>query len=261
MRSGTMFENQSAIIAGGAGGLGSATARRLVELGFGVVLVDIDAVKAHELVQELGPKALFVEGDLVDDQVVHDAVAAAKTLGPLFAAIAATGVVIRAGRTVEVDGAMLSKEVMRSNFELHVLGPFNLARIAAATMATNEPDVDGQRGVIIQTASISAYDAQTTMVPYAAAKGGVAAMVLPMARDLAPLGIRVNAIAPGAFGTPRLTDPTIQAMLVRDNAFPGRVGRPDEYASMVEAILRTTYLNAEVIRVDGGARLRADMMR
>ncbi|QFG22886.1 SDR family NAD(P)-dependent oxidoreductase [Actinomadura sp. WMMB 499] len=253
------FEGRSAIIAGGAGGLGSATARRLAELGFGVVIVDIDTDRAQALVSDLGAKAAFVPGDTIDDDVVDRAVAAAGELGSLFAAVSATGVVIRAGRTVEADGTLLSKDVMRANFDLHVLGPFNLARIAAAAMARNEADNDGQCGVIVQTASISAYDAQVTMVPYAAAKGGVASMVLPMARDLAPLGIRVNAIAPGAFGTPRLSDPKIRALLARDNVFPKRVGHPDEYATVVEAIVRTPYLNAQVIRVDGGARLRGDM--
>ncbi|MEU2201669.1 SDR family NAD(P)-dependent oxidoreductase [Isoptericola sp. NPDC019482] len=253
------FEGRSAIVAGGAGGLGSATVRRLAELGFGVVVVDIDEDRARALVRDVGPRAVFVAGDTIDDDVVERAVDAAGELGSLFATVAATGVVIRAGRMVEEDGTLLSKDAMRANFDLHVLGPFNLARIAAGAMGRNEPDSDGQRGVIVQTASISAFDGQATMVPYAAAKGGVASMVLPMARDLAPRGIRVNAIAPGAFGTPRLTDPQIQAMLVRDNTFPKRVGHPEEFATLVETIVRTPYLNAQVIRVDGGARLRADM--
>jgi NAD(P)-dependent dehydrogenase (short-subunit alcohol dehydrogenase family) len=140
-----------------------------------------------------------------------------------------------------------------------VCGPFNLARLAAAAFAANEPDVDGQRGVIVQTASISAFDGQMTMVPYAAAKGAIVSMTLPMARDLAPFGIRVCAIAPGAFETPRLSSPQVQQLLVRDVTFPKRIGQPDEYASLVEQIITNSYLNGEVIRIDGGARLSPKM--
>jgi NAD(P)-dependent dehydrogenase (short-subunit alcohol dehydrogenase family) len=253
------FEGRSAIVAGGAGGLGSATVRRLTELGFGVVVVDVDGTRAQALADELGGRVSAVVGDTVEDDVVAKAIGAASELGSLFVAVSATGVVIRATRTLEEDGTLLSKEAMRANFDLHVLGPFNLARLAAAAFAHNEPDEDGQRGVIVQTASISAFDGQTTMVPYAAAKGAIASMTLPMARDLAPLGIRVNAIAPGAFATPRLSDPRVQALVTKDNTFPQRLGRPEEYATMVEAIVRTPYLNAQVIRLDGGARLGAEM--
>jgi NAD(P)-dependent dehydrogenase (short-subunit alcohol dehydrogenase family) len=141
----------------------------------------------------------------------------------------------------------------------HACGPFDLARLAAAAFAANEPDADGGRGVIVHTASISAFDGQVTMVPYAAAKGAMVSMTLPMARDLAPLGIRVCTIAPGAFATPRLSSPRVQQLLVRDVAFPKRVGNPDEYASLVEQIVTNPYLNGEVIRLDGGARLSPQM--
>jgi NAD(P)-dependent dehydrogenase (short-subunit alcohol dehydrogenase family) len=150
-------------------------------------------------------------------------------------------------------------DTLLANLRLHVCGPFNLARWAAAAFADNEPDADGQRGVIVHTASISAFDGQVTMVPYAAAKGAVVAMTLPMARDLAPIGVRVCAVAPGAFATPRLSSPAVQALLVRDVAFPERVGRPEEFGSLVEAIVRNPYMNGAVIRLDGGARLRPDM--
>src|SRR5206468_9583786 len=140
-----------------------------------------------------------------------------------------TGVVIRSPRLVDGDGNVMPKEVLEANLAVHVMGPFNLARLAAAAFAGNAPDDDGQRGVIVQTASISAFDGQVTMVPYAAAKGAIASMTLPMARDLAPIGVRVCAVAPGAFATPRLSSPHVQELLVRDVLFPKRVGRPDEY--------------------------------
>ena len=153
----------------------------------------------------------------------------------------------------------MPKDVLLANLELHVVGPFNIARLAAAAFAENDPDDDGERGVIVQTASISAFDGQATMVPYAAAKGAIVAMTLPMARDLAPVGVRVCAIAPGGFLTPRVSSPDVQKLLLEDVLFPKRLGRPEEYALLVEAIVRNPYLNGEVIRLDGGTRLSAEM--
>ena len=194
-----------------------------------------------------------------DDDAVAEAIEAARALGTFGIAVSATGVVIPSQPLVGRDGSLLSVEALLANLELHVCGPFNLARLAAAAFAQNSPDEDGQRGVIVQTASISAFDGQVTMVPYAAAKGAIVSMTLPMARDLAPLGIRVCAIAPGAFATPRLASPQVQELLVRDVVFPARVGHPDEYASLVEHIVTNPYLNGEVIRLDGGARLSPTM--
>ena len=211
------------------------------------------------LVDELGGRASWVAGDSNDDDVVEAALDAAERLGTPSVAVSATGVVIPSQPLLARDGSVLSKDALLANLELHVCAPFNLARLAAARFARNEPDDDGQRGVIVQTASISAFDGQVTMVPYAAAKGAIVSMTLPMARDLAPHGIRVCAIAPGAFATPRLSSPAVQALLVGDVLFPKRVGQPDEYASLVEAIIRNPYLNAEVIRLDGGARLGPDL--
>jgi NAD(P)-dependent dehydrogenase (short-subunit alcohol dehydrogenase family) len=250
---------RSAVIAGGAGGLGSATARRLHSRGVGVVVLDPDGDRASALVAGLGSDADAVIGDSNDDDAVDWAIASAGRLGTFSIAVSATGVVIPSQPLVGRDGSVLSKESLLANLELHVCGPFNLARLSAAAFSSNDPDPDGQRGVIVQTASISAFDGQVTMVPYAAAKGAVAAMTLPMARDLAPLGIRVCAIAPVAIATPRLSSPQVRDLLVRDVAFPGRIGEPDEYASLVELIVTNPYLNAEVIRLDGGARLSPRM--
>jgi 3-hydroxyacyl-CoA dehydrogenase / 3-hydroxy-2-methylbutyryl-CoA dehydrogenase len=249
------IKGRSAIVAGGAGGLGGAVVRRLVAAGAAVVVLDPDHDRASALVAEVGPNVATVEGDSNDDEAVGRAVASAQGFAPFSIAISATGVVIPSHPLVDADGSVLSKDVLRANLDLHVTGPFNLARLSAAAFLANDPDGDGQRGVIVQTASISAFDGQRTMVPYAAAKGAIVSMTLPMARDLAPYGIRVCTVAPGAFLTPRLSSPAVQELLVRDVAFPKRVGDPDEFASMVEQIVTNPYVNGEVVRIDGGARL------
>jgi NAD(P)-dependent dehydrogenase (short-subunit alcohol dehydrogenase family) len=253
------LDGRSAVIAGGAGGLGSATVRRLIAQGVAVVVLDPDAEKASVLTSELGNRVAAVIGDSNDDEAVGEAISAAQAFGTFSIAVSATGIVIPSGRLVGRDGSPMPKETLLANLELHVCGPFNLARLSAAAFATNDPDDDGQRGVIVQTASISAFDGQVTMVPYAAAKGAIVSMVLPMARDLASIGVRVCAIAPGAIVTPRLSSPQAQEMLLQDVAFPKRLGRPDEYALLAEAIIRNPYLNGEVIRLDGATRLSAEM--
>lgn len=255
------LSGRSAVLAGGAGGLGSATARHLISLGVAVVVLDPDEQKAQGLVAELGDRAVAFAGTSNDDVTVHAAIDAARSLGTFSIAVSATGVVIRSPRLVDAEGNVMPTEVLQANLDLHVLGPFNLARLSAAAFAQNEPDDDGQRGVIVQTASISAFDGQATMVPYAAAKGAVVSMTLPMARDLAPLGVRVCAIAPGGILTPRISSPQVQALLTEDALFPHRLGQPHEYAMLVEAIVRNPYLNAEVIRLDGGTRLGPEMGR
>ncbi|MFM8303166.1 MAG: SDR family NAD(P)-dependent oxidoreductase [Actinomycetota bacterium] len=250
---------RSAIVAGGGGGLGSATVRRLAELGVGVVILDPAADAGAALAAKIGDLAVAEVGDSNDDDAVARAIDAARTLGVFSIAVSATGVVIRSPRLVDDSGDPMPKAVLQANLDLHVMGPFNLARLCAAAFATNAPDADGQRGVIVQTASISAFDGQVAMVPYAAAKGAVVSMVLPMARDLAPLGVRVCAIAPGGILTPRVSSPQVQALLTEDTLFPKRLGRPEEYARLVEAIVTNPYLNGEVIRLDAGTRLGPEM--
>jgi NAD(P)-dependent dehydrogenase (short-subunit alcohol dehydrogenase family) len=249
------LEGRAAVVAGGAGGLGSATVRRLVAHDVSAVVLDPDADRAATLVAQLGDRVTAVAGDSNDDDAVAAAISAARSRGVFSIAVSATGVVIPSPRLVSRDGSVMPKDVLHTNLELHVCGPFNLARLAAAALAENDPDGDGQRGVIVQTASISAFDGQVTMVPYAAAKGAVVAMTLPMARDLAPIGVRVCAIAPGAMATPRLSSPKVQEMLLGDIVFPKRLGQAEEYALLVEAIIRNPYLNGEVIRLDGATRL------
>ena len=253
------LEGRSAVVAGGGGGLGGATVRLLHARGVGVVVLDPNEAGAAALADELGDGIRGVAGDCSDDGAVADAIAAARDLGAFSVAVAATGVVIPSRRMVSRSGTAMDKAVLADNLDLHVMGPFNLTRLAAAAFAGNEADQRGQRGVVVHTASISAFDGQVTMVPYAAAKGAVVGMILPMARDLAPLGVRVCAIAPGAFETPRLSDPRVKDLLTEDVVFPPRLGRPDEYAALVEAIVTNPYLNGEVIRLDGATRLSAEM--
>ena len=198
------LEGRSAVVAGGAGGLGSATVRHLVGLGVGVVVIDPDLDRSEALRAEIGDSVKTILGTSNDDDVVSMAIAEARSLGVFSVAVSATGVLIRSPRLVESGGTAISRDVLTANLDVHVMGPFNLARLTAAAFASNPPDEDGQRGVIIQTASISAFDGQETMVPYAAAKGAIVSMTLPMARDLAPLGVRVCAIA--AWFVPHATD-------------------------------------------------------
>jgi len=253
------LRGRSAVVAGGAGGLGAATVRRLVASGAGAVVLDPDVERAELLADELGDRVAVVVGDSNNDDAVGRAIDLARGLGTFSIAVSATGVVIRSQPLVDRDGTVLPKETLVANLDLHVLGPFNLARLSAAAFADNEPNESGERGVIVQTASISAFDGQVTMVPYAAAKGAIVAMTLPMARDLAPLGVCVCAIAPGAVATPRVSSPAVQQLLVRDVLFPKRLGRPEEYAALVHAIVTNPYLNGEVIRLDGAARLGPTM--
>ena len=253
------LRGQAAVVAGGAGGLGSATVRHLAAHGAGIVILDPDEAAARALVDELDGPATAVTGDALDDDAIGTAIESARTFGAFTVAVCATGVVIPSRRLVSRSGSILDLDVFQRNFDLHVLGPVNLARHAAAAFATNTPTSDGQRGVVVLTASISAFDGQVSMVPYAAAKGAVVSMVLPMARDLAPLGVRVCAIAPGGFATPRLSDPAVQDLLAEDTVFPRRLGRPDEFAELVGAIVANPYLNGEVIRLDGATRLSPQM--
>lgn len=246
------LEGRSAVVAGGAGGLGGATVRHLVSLGVGVVVIDPDSDRSGALPAEIGDSVMTILGTSNDDHVVSMAIARARSLGVFSIALSATGVLFRSPRLFDRDGTAMSRDVLTANLDVHVMGPFNLARLTAAAFASNVPDEDGQRGVIVQTASISAFDGQEAMVPYAAAKGAIVSMTLPMARDLAPLGVRVCAIAPGSFHTPLTSSRFVRDLLVEDILFPKRLGRPAEYAGLVEAIVRNPYPNGEVIRLDGG---------
>ena len=248
------FSGRSALVTGGAGGLGGATARRLVELGMGVVAFDPDADRATAFALELGERAVAISGDHNDDDAVEAAIAAARQLGVFSVNVNAAGFAIRTPPTASREGRPHDMGLFRDMVELHLFGPFNVSRLCAAAFAGNDPDHDGQRGVIVNTASTAAYDGQAGQAAYSAAKAGIVGMTLAMARDLAAIGVRACAIAPGPIWTPRLASApeAMKAALIANVAFPKRFGRAEEFASLVEAILRTPFLNGQTIRLDGG---------
>jgi 3-hydroxyacyl-CoA dehydrogenase/3-hydroxy-2-methylbutyryl-CoA dehydrogenase len=247
------FASSSALISGGAGGLGGATARRLIELGMGVVVFEPSAARAEAFANELGPRAVGVAGDHGDDGAVLRAIAAAEALGTFRVNVNAAGVAIAAPATATLEGVPHDMAVFREMVELHLFGPFNVSRLCAAAFCANAPDADGQRGVVINTASTAALDGQARQTAYAASKSGIVGMTTAMARDMAEIGVRACAIAPGPIWTPRLADApeALKAALIGNVAFPKRFGKADEYASLVEAILRTPFLNGQTIRLDG----------
>jgi NAD(P)-dependent dehydrogenase (short-subunit alcohol dehydrogenase family) len=248
------LEGRSAIVTGGAGGLGSATVRRLADVGMGVVVFDRAADQAAELAKSIGATA--VSGDVNDDDDVAAAIDTARSLGALSVVVNVAGGGVGGGRTVGRDGTPHDKTAFIKTMEMNAFGTFNVTRLAVAAMAGNEPDDDGQRGVVVNTASIAGMEGQTGQVAYAAAKAAILGMTLPMARDLAPLGVRVCAIAPGTMGTPAMLGVSDQVRdgLVGAIVFPKRLGRPEEFALLVEAIATNPYLNGENIRLDGALR-------
>ncbi len=250
------LNGRSAIVTGGAGGLGAATVRRLVDAGVGVVVFDRDVDRAESLCRELGDKASPASGDVNDDSAVGSAIDSAHGLGQLSIVVNVAGGATGGGRTVGRDGSPADKDIFTSTMDMNAIGTFNVSRLTAAAMAGSDPDDDGQRGVIINTGSIAGIEGQTGQVAYAATKAAILGMTLPLARDLAPLGIRVCGIAPGTMGTPLMLSvpEEMQEHLVGSIIFPKRMGRPDEFAELVESIARNSYLNGENIRLDGALR-------
>ncbi|MCU1375322.1 MAG: short-chain dehydrogenase/reductase [Actinomycetia bacterium] len=250
------LQGRSAIVTGGAGGLGAATVRRLVEAGMGVAVFDRAADAATALAGELGASAAAVGGDVNDDGDVQGAIEAAQGLGTLSLVVNVAGGGVGGGRTVGRDGTPHDKQAFIGTMEMNAVGTFNVTRLVAAAMAANEPDEHGQRGVVVNTASIAGIEGQAGQLAYGAAKAAILGMTLPMARDLAPVGVRVCAIAPGTMGTPLMlgTPAALQERLVESIVFPKRMGRPEEFALLVESIARNPYLNGENIRLDGALR-------
>ncbi|MCB2078224.1 MAG: SDR family NAD(P)-dependent oxidoreductase [Novosphingobium sp.] len=247
------FAGESALVSGGAGGLGGATSRRLAELGMAVVVLEPDAERAAGFAAELGNGSVGIGGSHGDEQAVLAAIALAKQVGRFCVNVNAVGVAIEAPATATADGVPHDMQVFRDMVELHLLGPFNVSRLCAAAFAANDPDEDGQRGLIVNTASTAAWDGQARQAAYSASKAGIAGMTTAMARDLAEIGVRANAIAPGPIWTPRLAGApdSIKNALIANVAFPKRFGNAQEYASLVEAMLRTPFLNGQTIRLDG----------
>ncbi len=247
----------AAVVTGGASGIGRACAHRLAGLGAHCVILDIRADKGADAAAEVG--GVFVEGDVAEEVPVQAAVDVAGELGPLRVLVNSAGI-STAVRTVDRHGRPMPLERFERVVATNLIGTFNCIRLAAAAMARTEPvDADGQRGAIVNMASVAAFDGQTGQNAYSASKGGVVGMTLPIARDLVPLGVRINTIAPGLINTPIYgTGPEAEAFkahLAEGVLFPKRLGTADELASMVMELITNDYMNGEVIRVDAGIRL------
>jgi NAD(P)-dependent dehydrogenase (short-subunit alcohol dehydrogenase family) len=246
-----------AIVTGGASGLGEATVRRLVGAGARVVILDRDADRGKALSTELGATVAFAETDVTSEESVLAAIGVASEMGPLRIAVNCAGIGV-AARVLGKDGPH-PLALYRTAIEVNLIGTFNVCRLAADAMAKTEPLADGERGVIVNTASVAAFEGQIGQAAYASSKGGVVALTLPLARELARLGIRVLAIAPGTFATPMLAGLPAEAVagLEADIPFPRRVGEPAEFAQLVAHLVENRYLNGEVIRLDGAIRMPA----
>jgi 3-hydroxyacyl-CoA dehydrogenase / 3-hydroxy-2-methylbutyryl-CoA dehydrogenase len=245
-----------ALVAGGASGLGEATARRLHSGGAHVVIADLNEDRGGALAEELGERASFARTDVTDPDAVQAAISAAAAQPvPLRIAVSCAGIGW-AGRVVGKRGAH-ALEPFETVIRVNLIGTFNVMRLAAAVMVENEPTSAGERGVCVNTASIAAFDGQIGQIAYSASKGAIASMTLPAARDMAPLGVRVCAIAPGVFDTPLLGNlpESSREALLRNALFPARFGRPDEFAALVAHIVENEMLNGEVIRLDGALRM------
>lgn len=244
------------LVTGGGSGLGAACAREFATAGANIILADINAETGEALAAELGEQVAFAKTDVTDEESVKAALSLARErFGGLHVAINCAGVAIAervVGKTGPHSLASFSKVI-----SVNLIGTFNVARLAAALIAEGQPNESGERGVIINTASIAAFDGQVGQAAYSASKGGVAAMTLPLARDLARHGIRVVTIAPGIFDTPMLAglpEPA-RASLGQQVPFPPRLGRPGEYAALAHHIVVNEMLNGEVVRLDGGLRM------
>ncbi|MBQ0934686.1 3-hydroxyacyl-CoA dehydrogenase [Ideonella paludis] len=241
------------IVTGGASGLGEGTARMLAAHGGKVVIADLQEEKGRALAAELG--GAFVRCDVSQEADGRAVVAQALSMGKLMGLVNCAGIA-PAVKTVGKDGAH-SLDVFAKVITVNLVGSFNMIRLAAEAMCKNEPEATGERGVMISTASVAAYDGQIGQAAYAASKGGVVGMTLPIARDLARNGIRNMTIAPGIFGTPMLfgMPQEVQDALAASVPFPSRLGKPEDYAKLVHQIVTNDMLNGEVIRLDGAIRL------
>ncbi len=249
-------EDSTFLITGGGSGLGAATARLLAQSRARVVLADVNEEAGGHTATEIGSGAKFVRTDVTEEESVQDALdSAVETFGTLNGVVNCAGI----GPAAKVVGkkGVHDLELFTKTVQINLVGTFNVIRLAAFKMADNEPDEGGERGVIINTASVAAYDGQIGQAAYAASKGGVVALTLPVARELASSGIRVVAIAPGIFETPMLAalPEDAKESLGKQVPFPPRLGRPEEYAALAKHIVENQMLNGEVIRLDGAIRM------
>jgi NAD(P)-dependent dehydrogenase (short-subunit alcohol dehydrogenase family) len=250
------IENSVFVVTGGASGLGAGTARMIVAAGGKVVLADVNKTAGEALAAELGANARFVETDVANEESARNAIETARSVfGGLHGLVNCAGIA-PAEKVVGRDGIHKLTSFSRV-ITINLIGSFNMIRLAAEVMSQSEPNEAGERGVIVSTASVAAYDGQIGQVAYAASKGGVVAMTLPIARELARSGIRVMTIAPGIFETPMVMGMPleVQEALGKMVPFPSRLGKPDEYAALVRHICENSMLNGEVIRLDGAIRM------
>lgn len=246
-----------AVISGGASGLGFATAQRVIDAGGRVALLDINEDQGAASAANLGDRATFIKADVSNEDSVQAAIRQAdEFLGGITLAVNCAGIVTP-GRTLGRDGPLPAANFNKV-IQVNLVGSYIVAKEAAAVMQRNEPNADGERGVVISTASIAAFEGQIGQAAYAASKGGIVGMMLPLAREFARLGIRVNTIAPGVFLTPMVAGmpDEVQASLGKQIPFPPRLGKPEEYADVVEMIYKTAMINGETIRIDGAIRMQ-----
>jgi len=251
------IEGSVAVVTGGASGLGEATVRRLVSAGGKAVVADLNAEKGKALVDELGSdRVAFAQTDVSDADAVEAAIGLAAEMGPLRVAVGCAGIGW-AGRVINRDGSPHDLNLFEKVQQVNVIGTFNLMRFAASAMSKIDADAGGERGVIVNTASVAAFEGQIGQLAYSASKGAIVAMTLPAARDLSPVGVRVLAIAPGLMDTPLLglLGDEGKAKLGEGVVFPKRLGRPDEFARLVQQMVENGYLNGETVRLDGALRM------
>ncbi len=250
------IQGASAVVTGGASGLGAATAKAIIEAGGYCLLLDRDGDRAIAFASSLGDHADYVVADVADSTEVEAAVDLAASKAPLRLAVNCAGIGV-GERTLSKDGTPHKLESFERVIRVNLIGTFNVLRLAAQAISKSEPLEHGERGIIVNTASIAAYDGQIGQIAYSASKGGIVGMTLPAARDLAAVGIRVVTVAPGIMDTPLLGQlpDEIRKILAAGVPFPHRLGVPEDFASMVMEIVRNGYLNGEVIRLDGALRM------
>jgi NAD(P)-dependent dehydrogenase (short-subunit alcohol dehydrogenase family) len=244
------------VVTGAGSGLGAAVAERLARAGASILIADVNTQGGETVAARLGSAVAFVRTDVTDEAEGRAAIDKAVTrFGGVHGLVNCAGIA-PGEKVLGRDGPHRLESFARA-ISINLTGTFNMIRLAAEAMARNVPDADGNRGVIVNTASVAAFDGQVGQAAYAASKGGVAAMTLPIARELARHGIRVATVAPGIFGTPMMAGmPTeVQESLGKSVPYPSRLGRPDEFAAMVQHIVENDYLNGEVIRLDGALRM------
>ncbi len=249
--------NAKAVVTGGASGLGFATAERVIAAGGQVVLMDVNDEQGAASVTKLGDRSMFISTDVSNEDAVKAAIQTAREfMGGITLAVNCAGIAT-AGRTLGREGTWPA-ETFNRVIQINLIGSYNVTKEAAAVMQQNEPNAEGERGVVISTASVAAFEGQIGQAAYSASKGGVVGMMLPLAREFAQFGIRVNTIAPGIFKTPMMAGmpEDVQDSLGKQIPFPPRLGRPEEYADTAAFIYGNPVVNGETIRIDGAIRMQ-----